>query len=259
MTQPVSILIVDDEPVARQRIRDLLAADADVRDIWECASIAQCEQLDSNIVPDLVFLDVQMPERDGFELLQYFDARHIEPLIIFVTAHAEYAVSAYAAGAVDYLLKPFDDERFAKAMTRSKATLSALRYLDTANIGDTPTETQDLRPELDRLLVNEDGRIWFIPTGDIELIQAAGKHVKIFVREQCYITRQSLRMVEMRLGSKIFVRVHRSTIINVNHIVELHPLLHGDCELVLRRGTRVTLSRRFRHRLQPFFVGSWTG
>jgi two-component system LytT family response regulator len=257
MIQPVSILIVDDEPVARQRIRNLLAVDADVHVVWECASIAQCERLDANIVPDLVFLDVQMPERDGFELLEYFDARDIQPLIIFVTAHAKYAVSAYAAGAIDYLLKPFDDERFARAMTRSKATLSALRHYDAANILDPPIETQDLRPELDRLLVNEDGRIWFIPTRDIELIQAAGKHVKIFARDQCHITRQSLRMVEMRLGSRVFVRVHRSTVINVNHIVELHPLLHGDCEVVLRRGTTVTVSRRFRDRLRPFFVGSW--
>jgi two-component system LytT family response regulator len=254
MTQPVSILIVDDEPVARQRIRKLLARDGDVGVVWECASVAQCERLDANIVPDLVFLDVQMPERDGFELLKSFGARDIHPLIVFVTAHARHAVDAYAAGAIDYLLKPFDDERFAKAMTRSKATLCTGRRLDSANTDDPPNETE-YRVELDRLLVNEDGRISFIPKGDIELIQAAGKHVKIFVRDQCYITRQSLRMVEMRLGRHIFVRLHRSTIVNVNQIVELCPLPRGDCEVVLKRGTRVRLSRRFRDRLRAFFVG----
>ena len=257
MTQALSILIVDDEPIARQRIRKLLARDPDVRIVGECASIAQCERLDASIVPDLVFLDVQMPERDGFELLKSFDARDIHPLVIFVTAHAKYAVSAYAAGAIDYLLKPFDDERFAKAMVRSKATLSASRSLDTAKIGDSPIETPELESVLDRLLVSEDGRMLFIPTRDIELIQAAGKQVKIFVHDHCYLARQSLRKVEARLGSKRFVRVHRSTIINVNQIVEMHPLLHGDCEVVLKRGTRVTLSRRFRSRLRPFLVGSW--
>jgi two-component system LytT family response regulator len=257
MTQPLSILIVDDEPIARNRIRKLVAGDRDVRIVWECASVAQCERLDAGIVPDLVFLDVRMPERDGFELLKYFDVRGIHPLIIFVTAHAKYAVDAYAAGAVDYLLKPFDDERFAKAMVRGKATISVGRLLDAAKSGDPPVTTPELRPLLDRLLVSERGRILFVPTRDIELIQAAGKRVKIFVSDHCYLARQSLRNVEARLGSKRFVRVHRSTIINVNQIVELHPLPHGDCEVVLKRGKRVTLSRRFRSSLQPFLLGSW--
>jgi two-component system, LytTR family, response regulator len=254
MTQPLSILIVDDEPIARQRIRKLLARDPEVRIVGECASIVQCERLDASIVPDLVFLDVQMPVRDGFDLLKCFDARGIHPLIIFVTAHAKYAVSAFAAGAIDYLLKPFDDERFAKAMVQSKTTLRAGRLLHAAKIGEAPVETPELRPVLDRLLVGEDGRILFIPICNIELIQAAGKQVKIFIRDHCYLARQSLRKVEARLGSKRFVRIHRSTIVNVNQIAEWYPLLHGDCAVVLKRGTQVTLSRRFRNRLRPYLV-----
>ncbi len=254
---PLSALIVDDEPPARQRIRKLLASDPDVRIVGECASISQCERLDASVVPDLVFLDVRMPERDGFELLESFDARGIHPFIIFVTAYSKFAVNAYDAGAVDYLLKPFDDERFAKAMRRAKAALIAGRLVGGAKVDDLPAAAPEFSPVQDRLLVSEDGRILFIPTRDIELIQAAGKHVKIFVRGHCYIARQSLRNVEARLNKNHFVRVHRSTIVSVDQIAELHPHFHGDCEVVLRRGTRVTLSRRFRSRMHPFLVGSW--
>ena len=257
MNRPLSVLIVDDEPLARQRIRKLLAHDPEVRIVGECASISQCERLDASLIPDLVFLDVRMPERDGFELLESFDARGIRPYIIFVTAYSNYAVNAYDAGAIDYLLKPFDDERFAKAMARAKAALTAGRSTAGAGIDDPPGAALEPRPAQDRLLVSEDGRILFIPTRDIELIQAAGKHVKIFAQGHCHLARQSLRDVEARLDKKHFVRVHRSTIINVEQIVELHPHFHGDCEVVLKRGTRVTLSRRFRSRMHPFLVGSW--
>ena len=254
-SRPLSVLIVDDEPIARARIRGLLAGDPQIRIVGACASVAQCERLDSSIVPDLVFLDVRMPQRDGFDLLESFSVRGIRPFVIFVTAYARYAVDAYDAGAVDYLLKPFDDVRFAKALARAKAALNRDGSTDGIRVGEAPAE---LEPRLgpDRLLVSEDRRMLLIPTRNIELIQVTGKHVKIFVRQHCYLTRQSLRGVESRLDQKYFVRVHRSTIINVEQIVALHPLLHGDCELVLQRGTRVTVSRRFRKRLQPFLERS---
>jgi two-component system LytT family response regulator len=222
-----------------------------VRIVGECASVAQCERLDPSIVPDLVFLDIRMPERDGFALLQSFDARGIHPFVIFVTAHSTYALNAYEAGAIDYLLKPFDDDRFAKAMARAKAALNGQRNTGEVS-NDGRTAAADEKAGRDRLLVTEDNRILLIPTRDIELIQVAGKHVKIFVRDRCYLTRQSLRSVEDRLDKVRFVRVHRSTIINTEQIVELRPLLHGDCEVVLTRGTRVTVSRRFRSRLRIF-------
>jgi two-component system LytT family response regulator len=252
----LSVLIVDDEPIARARIELLLARDPQIRIVAACASVAQCERLDARIVPDLVFLDVRMPQRDGFDLLEYFGARGIHPFVIFVTAYSGYAVNAYDAGAIDYLLKPFDDVRFAKALARAKAALSLDRIAGDISASDVPGSGVETRPGPDRLLVSEDGRILLIPTRNIELVQVTGKHVKIFVRQHCYFTRQSLRSVEARLDKNYFVRVHRSTIINVEQIVALHPLLHGDCEIVLKRGTRVTLSRRFRRRLQPFLARS---
>jgi two-component system, LytTR family, response regulator len=250
--RPLSALIVDDEPIARARIESLLARDPQIRVVGACASVAQCERLIASIVPDVVFLDVRMPQRDGFDLLESLSERGIHPFVIFVTAYSEYAINAYDAGAVDYLLKPFDDVRFAKALARAKTALNLDRISGGNQFGDAASAGREPRPEPDRLLVSEGRRTLLIPTRNIELIQVTGKHVKIFVRQHCYLTRQSLRNVEARLDKKYFVRVHRSTIINVEQIVALHPLLHGDCELVLKRGTRVTLSRRFRGRLEPF-------
>jgi two-component system, LytTR family, response regulator len=245
----LSVLIVDDEPLARRRIRLLLSRDPQIRIVGECASVAQCERLDAGIVPDLLFLDVRMPERDGFALLESFDARGIHPFVIFVTAHSSYALNAYEAGAVDYLLKPFDDERFAKALERAKSALNG-RRINRDVISDRGTGVAGQKAGHDRLLVTEGNRILLIPTARIELIQVVGKHVKIFVPDRCYLARQSLRSVEDRLDKHRFIRVHRSTIINVEQIVELRPLLHGDCEVLLKRGVRITVSRRFRARLQ---------
>lgn len=252
-SSPLSVLIVDDEPIARARIETLLARDAQIRIVGSCSSVTQCERLDSGIVPDLVFLDVRMPQRDGFDLLNSFNARGIHPFVIFVTAHSEYAINAYEAGAVDYLLKPFDDVRFSKALSRAKNVLNLHRVVVDGHASDASGSMQDPKFWPDRLLVHEDKRTLLIPTRSVELIQVTGKHLKIFVRHQCYLTRQSLRSLEARLDKKYFVRVHRSTIINVEQIVAMHPLLHGDCEIVLERGTRVTVSRRFRRRLEPFF------
>jgi two-component system, LytTR family, response regulator len=255
-SKPLSVLIVDDEPIARARIELLVARDPQIRIVGACASVAQCERLDASIVPDLVFLDVRMPQRDGFDLLESFNARGIHPFVIFVTAYSRYAVNAYDAGAIDYLLKPFDDVRFAKALARAKAALNLDRITGDIRVGGASAAVLEPRPAPDRLLVSEDRQTLLIPTRNIELIQVTGKHVRIFIRQHCYLTRQSLRSVEGRLDKKYFVRVHRSTIINVEQIVALNPLLHGDCEIVLKRGTRVTVSRRFRRRLQPFLERS---
>ena len=249
---PLSALIVDDEPIARARLGFLLARDPQIRIVGACASVAQCERLDASIVPDLVFLDVRMPRRDGFDLLESFRARGIHPFVIFVTAYAGYAVNAYDAGAIDYLLKPFDDVRFEKALARAKAAFNPDRIARGMRFDDAARTSLESRPVPDRLLVSEDGQTVVIPTHDIELIQVIGKYAKLFVRQHCYLTRQSLRSIEARLDKRYFVRVHRSTIVNVEQIVAFQSLLHGDCELVLKRGTCVTLSRRFRRRLEPF-------
>lgn len=254
----ISVLIVDDEPIARQRVRRLLLRDPDVRIVGECATAADCLRVAATVAPDLIFLDVRMPEQNGFDLLKALDARGRMPLIIFVTAFSDYAVGAFDVEAIDYVLKPFDDERLGKAIARAKQVIALQRAAPDS------TATGRRLPEVgsrvrDRLLVTENGRVLFVPTAEIEMIEAAGKHVKIHVQGRCYAIRQPLREIEARLDSTQFVRIHRSTIINVEQIVELQPLFHGDYEIVLRRGTRTTMSRRFRSRMQPFMAGPWPG
>ncbi len=252
----LSVLIIDDEPIARQRIRRLLLRDPEIDIIGEIASVSELEAFPADSHPDLILLDVQIPQCNGFELLRMLEARGITPLVIFVTAYSAYAVSAFEVDAVDYILKPFDDERFAKAIARAKAQLAIERASTKTRTApsncDAPTSSQPLR---DRLLVTERGRVLFVPTREVELVQAAGKFVKIFTRGHCYLVRESLRDIEVRLDADKFVRVHRSTIINVEQIVEVKPLFHGDYEVTLKRGTVVNLSRRFRTRMLPLMAG----
>jgi two-component system LytT family response regulator len=189
-----------------------------------------------------MLLDICMPGLDGFELVRLLAERGIHPHVIFVTAYADRSMEAFATGAIDYLLKPVDDERCARAISRAKSLIHATQ-------GATPAAT---RPA--RLLLTERGRIVVLAMRDIEFVQAAARRVKIYAAGRCFAFRRPLGELEQRLDPSSFVRVHRSTLVNVEHIAEMHPLFHGDCELVLRRGTRLTLSRRYRARLAPFLV-----
>jgi len=255
----IKALVVDDEPLARRRIRRLLAHDPELVVIGECGSATEALQLADAGVPDLVLLDVSMPAQDGFELLQRWSERGIEPFVIFVTAFSDHAVRAFEVDAVDYLLKPFDDERFTTAMARAKAVIKAGRAAGTSASGATRPGTEPGSAAAgypQRLLVAEEGRVLFLPTREVEFVQSAGKHVKIFAQGRCHLLRQPMHELEARLDPNQFVRVHRSNIVNVDQIVEMHPLFQGDYELVLKRGTRIALSRRFRHRLDRFLVGS---
>jgi two-component system LytT family response regulator len=255
---PITALVVDDEPLARQRVLRLLARDADFSVVGECGSVAQALRLNVPAAPDLILLDVSMPARDGFELLHHWAERGVEPFVIFVTAYSEYAIRAFEVDAVDYLLKPFDDERFLKAMARAKAVIESDRA------GSTMVQVREGGPDerpgspgvafLKRLLIAEQGKVLFLPTRDIEFVQSAGKYVKVFAQGHCHLLRQPMQELEARLDPNQFVRVHRSSIVNVDQIVEMHPLFHGDYELVLKRGTRLAMSRRFRSRFDRFLT-----
>jgi len=255
---PITALVVDDEPLARRRILRLLARDAEVSVIGECGSVAQALRLEGDAAPELVLLDVSMPARDGFELLQHWHGRGIEPFVIFVTAFSNHAVRAFEVDAVDYLLKPFDDERFQKALARAKTLIEANRAGSNATGHDQdkpglqPPAADATYPK--RLLIAEEGRVLFLPTREVEFVQSAGKYVKVFAHGHCHLLRQPMHELEARLDPNQFVRVHRSNIVNIDQIVEMHPLFQGDYELVLKRGTRIALSRRFRHRLDRFLV-----
>jgi two-component system LytT family response regulator len=247
----ISAIVVDDEPLARRRLVRLLRKDPaiEVRGTYQSAAevavAVRAERL------QLMLLDIRMPGQDGIALVQSLDAEDIRPYTIFVTAYADRPLDALGVGAIDYLLKPFDEERFARALARAKVLIAADKHNGTEAEANSNLADSSWRG---RLLVGTRGKMTFLAIEEIEFIQAAGKRVKIYAGGHCMICRHSLAQLEERLNSALFVRVHRSTLVNVEQIVEMHPLFHGDYELKLKRGTRLTLSRRYRDRLKPFLV-----
>lgn len=252
MSANIATLVVDDEPLARRRVMRLLRADPDINIVGTFGSATEAAARAPELAPQLMLLDIRMPELDGFELVARLAERGLHPYIIFVTAYSDRSMDAFGVGAIDYLLKPFDDERFGRAVARAKSLIAS---------GPAPgagAASASLRPSLaagrTRLLLSERGKVVVLAMRDIEFVQAAAKHVKIYAGGRCFSFRQSLAQLESRLDPASFVRVHRSTLVNVEHIAEMHPLFHGDYELILRRGTRLTLSRRYRGRLAPFLL-----
>ncbi len=251
MSGAIPTLVVDDEPLARKRVVRLLRDDPDINIVGTFSSATEAAAHAPKLAPQLMLLDIRMPELDGFELVAACAEQGVNPYIIFVTAYSDRSMDAFGVGAIDYILKPFDDERFARAVARAKSLISATRQPGTVSAAPRPS----LAAGRARLLLSERGKVVVLAMRDIEFVQAAAKHVKIYAGGRCFSFRQSLGSLEGRLDPALFVRVHRSTLVNVEHIAEMHPLFHGDYELILRRGTRLTLSRRYRERLAPFLLG----
>jgi two-component system LytT family response regulator len=246
----IATVVVDDEPLARRRVLQLLGEDPQINVVATFSSATEAQRHARESAPQLMLLDIRMPELDGFELVASLAESGVTPYVIFVTAYNDRAMEAFSVGAVDYLLKPYDNERFARALARAKSLIATAREQSVAPAVAQPT----LVAGRTRLLLSERGKVVVLTLRDIEFVQAAEKHVKIYAGGRCYSFRQTLAQLEERLDPASFVRVHRSTVVNVEHIAEMHPLLHGDYELVLRRGTRLTLSRRYRERLAPFLL-----
>jgi len=231
---PIKALVVDDEALARRNLTILLRRDPDIGSVVECDSgLAAIEEIKRS-KPDLVFLDVQMPECDGFDVLELLGG-DLPPVIIFVTAYDEYALRAFEAGALDYLLKPFDDARFARALNRAKDRLAHRM----------PQQPQPA----ERLVVRNRGQVLFLNVSDIDWIEAAGYYACLHVGSDTHILRRSLSELEQDLGDGKFVRIHRSVIVNLDRIRGLELQNGGDYEVVLESKNRLRLSRRFRKRL----------
>jgi len=240
-------LIVDDEAPARRRIRRLLAAEHDVVVAGECGDGVSAAAAIVSIRPDLVFLDVQMPERDGFAVVAALPPGPL-PAILFVTAYDRYALRAFDVHAVDYLLKPFTVDRFRTALARARERIAR----HSADEGLTSlAETLRSRPAyLARLPVRTAGRTVFVDLGAVDWLEAADNYVRVHVRQREYLVRDTLAALESQLDPDRFVRIHRSAIVPVDHVVEIRPTSHGDAEVVLRDGTRLSVSRTFRERLR---------
>jgi two-component system LytT family response regulator len=246
----IRTLIVDDEPLARQRLRKLLDADPDIAVLGECGDGAEAVAALQQLRPDLVFLDVQMPGLDGFAVLKALAGTAL-PAVIFVTAHDRYALKAFEVHALDYLLKPFDKTRFAAALERAKAQL---RQDSTAALSDRLRAMLDAvesrRPAPERLVVKSAGRIYFVRIADIDWIEAAGNYIRLHVGKDAHLLREPLTALERRLDPARFVRIHRSTIVNLERIRELQPAFHGEYVVILCDGTELALSRSCRDQLE---------
>ena len=243
------VLIVDDEPLARRRIRRMLSADDEVEVIGDCGTGREALTVIRERSPDLVFLDVQMPEMDGFDLLKAIEGDRM-PLIVFVTAHDQYALKAFEVYALDYLLKPFDRRRFDKALQRAK---SRLQNESGSELGrQTLLLLEELKARgdhLDRLVIKEDGRVFFLKVEDIDWIEAEGKYVRLHTGKDAHLLREAISNLEAHLDPKRFARIHRSTIVNIDCIRELEPWFHNEYRVILRDGTRLMLSRGCRKKL----------
>ena len=254
---PIRTLIVDDEPLARDRLRRMVEAEPDLQIIGEAGDGKTAVDAIKNSGPDLVFLDIQMPEMDGFEVLTEVSDQRI-PAVVFVTAYDQYAIKAFEVNALDYLLKPFDQQRFQSAVSRARERLrndKGPNYQTAVTAAIRDAENGKEYPE--RLLVRTLGRIHFVKVNEIEWIEAAGNYVKLHVGHDTHLLRETMQAMEARMDPRRFLRIHRSTIVNIDCIKELQPLFHGDYVVILKNATQLTLSRGYRERVQSRF-GSLT-
>jgi len=244
----IRALIVDDEPLARQRIRLLAREEPSLELIGECDNAVDALAAIERDSPDLLFLDVQMPEMDGFKLLQQVPRERL-PLVVFTTAYDEHAVQAFEAHALDYLLKPFQPERFRSAVARahehlvnreaSAAARGLLDLLAARQISATPTAVQYLT----RLTIKNDGKLAVIRTAEVDSIESAGNYVSVNTGKASHILRESLNGLEKQLDPEKFLRVSRSAIVNLDRVKELQPMFKGEHIIVLQNGKRLPMTR----------------
>ncbi len=247
----IRVIVVDDEPLARERVRDLAGEQAGLTVVAECADGEDAVKSIRARHPDLVFLDVQMPGMDGFDVIRTVGAQRMPPTI-FVTAYDRYALKAFEASALDYLLKPIDPERFARAVRRAR------RWIEGATA---PRDLEGLAGRLKsllqgldagsprRLVIRDGGRSLVVAIEEIDWIEPTGNYLRLHVGRESHMMRETMGGIESRLESCGFVRIHRSAIVNVSRIREMHPTFRGDAVVVLRDGTRLPLGRAYRERV----------
>jgi two-component system LytT family response regulator len=273
----VRVLIVDDEALARQRVRRLLQNEADVEIVGEAESGREAVSMIRALHPDLVCLDVQMPELDGFEVLNELDNIAV-PMVLFITAYDEHAQRAFDVHAVDYVLKPVDADRFKAAFDRARTQranavaaerlgelLATMRRMsDGKPVSDEAERTSVAPPTpggasapaagtgsfASRILVKADGRMFFVKTTDIDWIEADRNYVRLHVGKEAHTIRERISHLEETLDPRLFARIHRSTIVNLNRVREMQQWFSGDYVVILEDGTRLRLSRHYRDRVE---------
>lgn len=246
----IRVLLVDDEPLAREMLREMLQNDPQVVIVGESCNGREALEAIRAHSPDVLFLDVQMPEVGGFEVLASLGKEQL-PHVIFVTAYDQYAVRAFEVHALDYLLKPFDQERFNVAWQRARAQILRDRTsgMD-QRIVSLLEELKAGKKYLERLVIKANGRIYFLEANEIDWIEAEGNYVSVHSAKKSHLLRETISSLESQLDPKKFVRIHRSSIVRIDQIQELQPWFHGEYRIILHDGTQLTLSRNHRDKLQ---------
>jgi two-component system LytT family response regulator len=248
----IRALIVDDEPLGRSLIRKLLAEDPDFVGIGECANGTEALRAIRADSPALVFLDVQMPELNGFEVLAELGTERL-PIIIFVTAFDTFALKAFEAHALDYLLKPIADDRFFEALKRVKTYVAGREAGEVqGRLSDLVREVTQSTKYISRLAVESGGRFVFLKVSEVDWIEAVGNYLNLHVGKQSYLLRGRISEIEKNLSPEHFFRVHRSTIVNLDRVKELQPLFKGEGLIVLKDGSQLSASRSCSQKLRTF-------
>ncbi|MFN8574468.1 MAG: LytTR family DNA-binding domain-containing protein [Gemmatimonadaceae bacterium] len=276
----MKVLIVDDEPIARRRVRRLLRMEDEVEVVGECAGGQEAVAAIREHNPDLVFLDVQMPDLDGFGVVAALGEEKL-PAIVFITAYDEYAVRAFDVHAMDYLLKPFDPDRFRAAFARARQHMEQLSSAEAGRritslleqvlgeaktgalvaagaaggggataVATAPAAAPVRTRYLDRLMVKHDGRVFFVKVADVDWFEASGNYVRVYVGRASHLIRETMHGIEAQLDPNEFARIHRAVIVNLDRIRELQPWFAGDYIVILRDGRQLKLSRTYREQLQ---------
>lgn len=252
----IRTLIVDDMLLARQRLGRHLKKDPDIVVVGESTNGKEAVAAIESIKPDLVFLDVQMPEMDGFEVVEAIGVEKM-PVVIFVTAFDQFALRAFEVHAIDYLLKPFDEERLQRTLTRAK---TIIHRDESVNLNERMRIFfEDLRSEpkfIKRLAIKTAGRTIYVFVDEIDWIAAAGNYLELHIGKKMYLLRERLNVLEAKIDPQKFVRIHRSTVLNVERVKEVHPLFNGDQIVFLHNGTELTISRTYREKFINTLEGS---
>jgi len=251
MSNKIRVLVVDDEPLARRGIRQLLDSETDFEIVGECKNGREAVSALEKLSPELIFLDIQMPLLDGFSFIEKVGAENL-PAIVFVTAYDEHAIHAFETGALDYLLKPVDPLRFQKTLERVREQIKNKQPRELEQKLSALLENLKL-PEsekyLERIAIKENGRVTFLNIDEIVWISSEGNYVGLHTKGETHLLRETMDAIERKLDSRKFLRLRRSTIVRIEQIKELHPLFNGEFEVVLKSGAKLSSSRRYRQNL----------
>ena len=249
----IRTLIIDDEPLARKRVKQLLASAEEFQVIGEARNVAEAVSACLELRPDLVFLDVEMPDGSGFDALAKLSTENM-PAVVFVTAYDQYTIKAFDVYAVDYLLKPFSEERFHQAAARVHERLSRARDEDlNQKIKNLLSHLKTNRDFLDRLVINHKDRLVVISVKEVDSVTAYGNYLKVNTGGKTYLLRDTINNLSQRLDPNVFLRIHRSTIVNAERIKEFQPMFGGQYAVILKDGSEFVLSRNYRKEILSRF------